>query len=788
MTLLRQVIMLLTESPGNLVYHLVTLFALQAVFAMMLAQWRRNKADEVAYRFAWAAGGIWLARLGLLAVGLAQDQAQTVAIVLPPLEQSVHVLTAVLLVWALLPPFNRWPRLADTLLILMLLLELVMTLFFVQEWQWLALSGLAYSQTPQAQIWQITAGLVLVGGLGMVLLNGRYRATLRPSLLFLLLVAHNLTLFASQFIPTDTQIPYWLRLSDLLVFPLWGVLAYRHTLLAILTQSGIANMAGPTWQALRQVIASLRPSTTVQETLQLLKQHVPAPFTGVAVLPSGEREFLNLTSEVNGKPHQWNLSLAQWPAFRMALETGQMVELRPGGLGARQLFQFYQELGVVVQGSLFVQPLRVEEEWVGLLLLVKAHWADNEKQALEWMSPFIAQALANAHRYAQAERAPHNAALIDAETRFQNIMAEQNKLKTELIKTQENLRLAETAVAQARQQAQKASDEASKKGDDGRLVALQAELTTLRQALTETSQLPAALVTNQDNPSFEWFIRSLTRYSRDLELAETRLSQLEEAMQTRQGGAVYEVIASLAQELRTPMTSIAGYTDLLLGDAIGELNGRQREFLQRVKANVERTETLLGQLGQYLRVDWSPTATEIPQTAVAEVVELAVQKLIPQIRDKELILDLQMGDNLPTLPIPEDTLEQILMNLLTNACLSTPQEGRIGVEVQVQTWADGRQDAIAPYLIFKIHDSGPTIAAADWGRVFQPQHRADTPLISGLGDTAAGLAITRRLTENYGGRIWLDHKNQIGNTFWLLFPLNPAMVQTALLASATPTP
>ena len=135
MTLLPQIIELLTESPGNIVYHLVTLFALQAVLGVSLSQWRRNREDKTAVRTALAAAFLIAGRLIMMIASLIiVNNAVSSLAVLPPLEQAVNTVTAVFLLWAFIPSPQNMPRLGHILLLFALLTIIIMTLSFSQVW------------------------------------------------------------------------------------------------------------------------------------------------------------------------------------------------------------------------------------------------------------------------------------------------------------------------------------------------------------------------------------------------------------------------------------------------------------------------------------------------------------------------------------------------------------------------------------------------------------------------------------------------------------------------------
>jgi signal transduction histidine kinase len=260
------------------------------------------------------------------------------------------------------------------------------------------------------------------------------------------------------------------------------------------------------------------------------------------------------------------------------------------------------------------------------------------------------------------------------------------------------------------------------------------------------------------------------------------MQYLEAELNRRGRRELDEVMVSLIQELRTPMTSIVGYTDLLLAETMGILGVKQRDFLQRVKARTEQMETLLAQLVQLATYhDNVPSTNE--QVNVQEVIETAVDTVITQLREKNLHLDLDIGHNLPLLPIGRKALHQIMTNLLANACQASTGNGRITLQAHMNTLiprpsANGHSDKI-DFLQLDVTDSGGGILVDDLPRVFDPHHRADDPLIAGLGDTGAGLSVARTLVEANGGRVWVQSQMGQGSTFFVLFPVPTAEPQAS---------
>jgi signal transduction histidine kinase len=238
------------------------------------------------------------------------------------------------------------------------------------------------------------------------------------------------------------------------------------------------------------------------------------------------------------------------------------------------------------------------------------------------------------------------------------------------------------------------------------------------------------------------------------------------------------VFVALAQELRTPMTSIAGFVDLLLNETVGSVGARQRNFLQRIKANTERMEVLLEQLVEVSGAVEEATPAPPHTTDIADVIDTAVHAVITQIREKQLRLEVDVDPALPPLPVQPDALRRILVHLLDNACRASRENGRVAIRAQAETLvtADngesaGQRGEEIPFIHLAVSDSGAGIAADDRPHVFAPRYQADRALIPGLGDTGAGLASARSLTRTHGGRIWVESEMGKGSTFSLLFPI-----------------
>ncbi len=228
-----------------------------------------------------------------------------------------------------------------------------------------------------------------------------------------------------------------------------------------------------------------------------------------------------------------------------------------------------------------------------------------------------------------------------------------------------------------------------------------------------------------------------------------------------------EAIVGLANEFRTPMTSITGYTDLLLGEQAGILTEMQQQFLERVKANIEQMNHLLNDLVRTASPDSRPIEI-LPQAVnLIEIIEEAVMGLAARFRERKLAVRLDLPPELAAVRADRDSLYQILLRLVSNAALCSKQ----GTEVVVSAREDESSKS-GKFIRISVMDTGGGIAPEDYPRVFRRFYRASQPLIQGMGETGVGMAMAKTLVEANGGRIWVESQPDVGSTFNFILPTN----------------
>jgi signal transduction histidine kinase len=257
---------------------------------------------------------------------------------------------------------------------------------------------------------------------------------------------------------------------------------------------------------------------------------------------------------------------------------------------------------------------------------------------------------------------------------------------------------------------------------------------------------------------------ALSSMRRDGEHVGTILVIQDQHMVDERTRARDEFLSSLAHELRTPMTSILGYTDLLMNESVGQLEGIQRKFLQRVQANIERMGAMLNDLIGVTAIDSGNLIVELEPVDVMRVIESALRKAQFRLEERELNTHVEIGD-LPLLYADPEHFQQIFDNLLTNACTSSDTGTTINILAQQEIEETGRT-----HLHIAVSDTGGGIAPEDRSRVFERFYRADNALIAGLGETGVGLSIVKALVEAHRGHVWIETRMGEGTTFHITLP------------------
>ncbi|MDI9494251.1 MAG: ATP-binding protein [Bacillota bacterium] len=228
-----------------------------------------------------------------------------------------------------------------------------------------------------------------------------------------------------------------------------------------------------------------------------------------------------------------------------------------------------------------------------------------------------------------------------------------------------------------------------------------------------------------------------------------------------------DFVANVSHELKTPLTTIKSYTETLMHTEINDCSTIEH-FLRIIDEETDRMSRLVRNLLQLSKLDYKQEKWFKKDTNLVNVVKTALSKveMTAANKDQQLISLFDPKQRIMTV-IDRDRIDQVLLNVLTNAIKYTPEGGKIEVDVF-------SEDPMAKVVIA---DSGIGIAEKEIPRVFERFYRVDKARSREMGGTGLGLSIAKQIVEEHGGTIAIQSKLGEGTRVTISLPLSPTRGQ-----------
>jgi PAS domain S-box-containing protein len=230
-----------------------------------------------------------------------------------------------------------------------------------------------------------------------------------------------------------------------------------------------------------------------------------------------------------------------------------------------------------------------------------------------------------------------------------------------------------------------------------------------------------------------------------------------------------DFIAALSRELRSPLTAIKGYSDLITNGMIDSYSTDQLKVQQIINTSAERMREVLDNAIQISAQNRHQVLPRIEEIDPTEVINEALREITPLAHLRELELGQEIAADLPPVAADATHLRRILDNLLSNACRFTPPGGRVTLRAWVQSEREGNQTR--DYLLLAVADNGVGIPPAEAKRIFDPFYQVGDQDLTARSGMGMGLAVVKELVQLHNGRVWVESTPGEGSIFQVALPL-----------------
>ncbi len=222
-----------------------------------------------------------------------------------------------------------------------------------------------------------------------------------------------------------------------------------------------------------------------------------------------------------------------------------------------------------------------------------------------------------------------------------------------------------------------------------------------------------------------------------------------------------EFVSLASHQLRTPLTAINWYTELLLDQGVDRLTDDQKSFLQQIQASSASMNELVSSLLNVSRLELGTFIIEPALTDIVQLVEEVLAELQVKIVESGHAVEKEFDATLEEIAVDPKLMRIVVQNLLSNAVKYTPPRGTVKIRLYRHY----------PDMRFEVKDTGYGIPQNQKDKIFTKLFRADNVLEENLEGNGLGLYIVKEILDQSGGAIWFESQQDKGTTFFVSIPL-----------------
>lgn len=225
-----------------------------------------------------------------------------------------------------------------------------------------------------------------------------------------------------------------------------------------------------------------------------------------------------------------------------------------------------------------------------------------------------------------------------------------------------------------------------------------------------------------------------------------------------------EFVSLASHQLRTPLSAINWYTEMLLDGDAGKITAEQKKYLEEIYHGNRRMVELVNALLNVSRLELGTFAVDPEPTDLTKLIDSVIEEQKPKVNAKKINLKYKKTKNIPIIQADPKLLRMVYQNLLSNATKYTPEKGSITIEVSF--------DKEKNKILSKVSDTGWGIPKEQQGKIFSKLFRADNVKEHDAEGTGLGLYIIESIIKQAGGLITFESEENKGTTFFVSLPVD----------------
>ncbi len=235
-----------------------------------------------------------------------------------------------------------------------------------------------------------------------------------------------------------------------------------------------------------------------------------------------------------------------------------------------------------------------------------------------------------------------------------------------------------------------------------------------------------------------------------------------------------EFVSLASHQLRTPLSSINWYTEMLLAGDAGSINDNQKKYLEEVASGNRRMIDLVDDLLNASRLDMGTFIIDAKPIDLVKLLKSVIDENKPQVLEKNITIEEKEEGDLSNFQADEKLLRMVFQNLISNSIKYTKPNGSAKIYLGARTKGQnfGAHDLSEDCLVFSVEDSGMGIPSHQQEMIFRKLFRADNAKESETEGTGLGLYIIKSIIDKAGGQIWFNSEEDKGTTFFVTFPIS----------------